>query len=117
MKCMISMIIMILSLGSILILLNSLIGTKNAYSKEKMSPFECGFEPHSSARLFFSMRFYLIAIIFLIFDIELTLIIPVPFSINLEIPSYPIILMITFMTILILGLIHEWMGGALEWTK
>jgi NADH-ubiquinone oxidoreductase chain 3 len=107
MKDIISLIILILRIGRILILLNSLIRIKNLFSKEKLSPFECGFEPHSSARLFFSIRFYLIAIIFLIFDIELTLIIPVPLSTNLTIPTFPIILIMLFITILITGLIHE----------
>jgi NADH-ubiquinone oxidoreductase chain 3 len=72
----------------ILIILNSLIRKKEISTREKTSPFECGFDPKRSARLPFSTRFYLIAVIFLIFDIEITLILPIPF---IKIRSNPII--------------------------
>lgn len=73
-------------LPSILIFINSIINKKDVITREKSSPFECGFDPKTSARLPFSIRFYLIAVIFLIFDIEITLIMPIPFIITINNP-------------------------------
>jgi NADH-ubiquinone oxidoreductase chain 3 len=65
-------------------MLNSLIAKKNYIEREKPSPFECGFDPKISSRIPFSLQFYLIAIIFLIFDVEITLIIPIPILIKIS---------------------------------
>ena len=107
--------ILAIGLSSLLILINSLIAKKNILDREKPSPFECGFDPKRHSRLPFSLRFYLIAVIFLIFDVEITLIIPIPlitlsreFTILLIIASF-------FIIILIIGLYHEWKQGALNW--
>nr|UBQ34404.1 NADH dehydrogenase subunit 3 [Homidia koreana] len=102
-------------LPSILIILNSGIAKKAFNEREKPSPFECGFDPKSSARIPFSLRFYLIALIFLIFDVEITLILPIP--ILLESNNFYSILPLTlfFIFILILGTFHEWNESALEW--
>nr|QFX74484.1 NADH dehydrogenase subunit 3 [Cryptopygus antarcticus travei] len=104
-----------LGLPVALIFLNSSIAKKTMVEREKPSAFECGFDPKSSARIPFSLRFYLIAVIFLIFDVEITLIIPLPI-----IPMISNLLNLTFMAmfffiILIAGLYHEWNQGALEW--
>lgn len=102
-------------LSTVLIFINSIIRKKIYSDREKPSPFECGFDPKRSARLPFSLRFYLIAVIFLIFDVEITLIIPIPILIN-QINIIPIIfLTVFFLIILVVGLIHEWNQGALEW--
>lgn len=104
-----------LALSLILIVLNSTIAKKNIQEREKPSAFECGFEPKRSARLPFSLRFYLIAVIFLIFDVEITLLIPLPIilsSSNLLILST---ITLAFIIILIAGLYHEWNQGALNW--
>nr|YP_010360281.1 NADH dehydrogenase subunit 3 [Nassarius gregarius]UNQ32892.1 NADH dehydrogenase subunit 3 [Nassarius gregarius] len=82
--------------------------------REKNSPFECGFDPIKSARLPFSMRFFLLAIIFLIFDVEIVLLFPVLASMT---GSFSLPLMIgtfIFLMILILGLFHEWNEGLLD---
>nr|WNV22562.1 NADH dehydrogenase subunit 3 [Psylliodes kiesenwetteri] len=101
----------------ILILMLNLISKKTFYDREKSSPFECGFDPKSTARLPFSLHFFLIAIIFLIFDVELTLILPLILTLKISnIMNYSYILF-SFILILILGLYHEWNQGALTWTN
>lgn len=104
-----------LVLSIILIFLNSTIAKKSYFDREKPSPFECGFDPKRSARVPFSLRFYLVALIFLIFDVEITLILPIPLffsQLNILLIS---LISCFFLVILILGLFHEWNEGALEW--
>nr|NP_976158.1 NADH dehydrogenase subunit 3 [Gomphiocephalus hodgsoni]AAO43664.1 NADH dehydrogenase subunit 3 [Gomphiocephalus hodgsoni] len=110
-------IILIIVLPLILISINSTLFKKDLISREKMSPFECGFDPKNTARLPFSMRFYLIAVIFLIFDIEIALILPIPFIFNFMSPNTWIMLTFMFLMILLGGLFHEWNQGALNWSK
>jgi len=101
-------------LSLILILLNSLLAKKNLQEREKPSVFECGFDPKSSSRIPFSLRFFLIAVVFLIFDVEITLIIPLPVILK-NTSTLPILALTSFfLLILILGLYHEWNQGALE---
>nr|QUB07052.1 NADH dehydrogenase subunit 3 [Aspidomorpha difformis] len=110
------MFMMMMILMILLITLNFL--SKKTFSdKEKNSPFECGFDPKSSSRLPFSMQFFLIAIIFLIFDVEIILLMPV---ISIIKNSEIIILQFStnmFIIILLLGFYHEWNQGALMWLK
>jgi len=106
-----------LILSVILIILNSTIRKKIYFEREKPSAFECGFEPNSSARLPFSLRFYLVAIIFLIFDVEITLIMPIPIIINNRNTEILILITSFFIAILLGGLYHEWKEGALDWIK
>nr|APD14836.1 NADH dehydrogenase subunit 3 [Acrida cinerea] len=85
--------------------------------REKNSPFECGFDPKSSARMPFSLRFFLIAVIFLIFDVEIAMILPTIIIMKTSsIISWTMSIML-FITILLLGLYHEWNQGALQWAK
>nr|AXS65034.1 NADH dehydrogenase subunit 3 [Curculionoidea sp. 14 KM-2017] len=114
------MIIMALSIiplfiSLILIMILNLISKKTFQDREKMSPFECGFDPCSSARLPFSLQFFLIAVIFLIFDIELTLLLPFIILLKLSNIIYLTSIFIFFISILILGVVHEWKQGALNW--
>nr|WNV22556.1 NADH dehydrogenase subunit 3 [Psylliodes affinis] len=101
----------------ILIFMLNLISKKTFYDREKSSPFECGFDPKTPARLPFSLHFFLIGIIFLIFDVEITLLLPLILTLKISnIINYSYILMI-FISILILGLYHEWNQGTLNWTN
>nr|YP_010133067.1 NADH dehydrogenase subunit 3 [Ophichthys cuchia]QWE36559.1 NADH dehydrogenase subunit 3 [Ophichthys cuchia]UZC55295.1 NADH dehydrogenase subunit 3 [Ophichthys cuchia] len=84
---------------------------------EKLSPYECGFDPLGTARLPFSLRFFLIAILFLLFDLEIALLLPLPWGIQLMSPLKTLILASTILTLLTIGLIYEWIQGGLEWAE
>nr|QWC54918.1 NADH dehydrogenase subunit 3 [Megalothorax incertus] len=96
-------------------IMNLLLATNFLPMREKPSPFECGFDPPNTARLPFSLQFFLIAVVFLVFDVEISLMLPMPIMSNLS-PNL-INLPLTFLFILILlgGLWYEWTGGALDW--
>nr|AVP82387.1 NADH dehydrogenase subunit 3 [Sylvirana lacrima] len=84
---------------------------------EKLSPYECGFDPLGSARLPYSMRFFLVAILFLLFDLEIALLLPTPWAIQLTNPALTIIWASFIVILLTLGFIYEWSQGGLEWAK
>nr|AXS65806.1 NADH dehydrogenase subunit 3 [Curculionoidea sp. 25 KM-2017] len=100
----------------ILIIMINLLSKKTFSDREKSSPFECGFDPKNSARLPFSLHFFLIAVIFLIFDVELTLILPMILTLKISNLTNYLIVTSFFLMILIIGLYHEWNQGALNWT-
>nr|AYW52265.1 NADH dehydrogenase subunit 3 [Cassidinae sp. ACP-2018] len=107
-------ILALIILMTMLLIIN-LVSKKTFSDKEKNSPFECGFEPKSITRLPFSIQFFLIAIIFLIFDVEIALILPfIKISINSNLMSVSYTLLL-IMIILIAGVYHEWNQGALKW--
>nr|AFY16903.1 NADH dehydrogenase subunit 3 [Dicranocephalus femoralis] len=83
--------------------------------REKMSPFECGFDPKSKARTPFSIQFFLIAILFLIFDIEIAIMLPMIVTLKTSNITSWMITITMFITILIIGLYFEWKNGMLEW--
>nr|WNH38627.1 NADH dehydrogenase subunit 3 [Melamphaes lugubris] len=84
---------------------------------EKLSPYECGFDPLGSARLPFSLRFFLVAILFLLFDLEIALLLPLPWGDQLLSPLYTFTWATAVLLLLTLGLIYEWMQGGLEWAE
>nr|YP_002317318.1 NADH dehydrogenase subunit 3 [Culaea inconstans]BAG83060.1 NADH dehydrogenase subunit 3 [Culaea inconstans] len=84
---------------------------------EKLSPYECGFDPLGSARLPFSLRFFLVAILFLLFDLEIALLLPLPWGDQLTSPLLTFLWATAILTLLTLGLIYEWMQGGLEWAE
>nr|YP_005255130.1 NADH dehydrogenase subunit 3 [Fergusonina taylori]ADY85997.1 NADH dehydrogenase subunit 3 [Fergusonina taylori] len=108
---------LIMMIVMILMLLASLLSKKSFTDREKNSPFECGFDPMSSSRLPFSLHFFLISIIFLIFDVEIALILPMIMIINLSNVWVWTTTSIIFIIILLLGLYHEWNQGMLSWSK
>lgn len=85
--------------------------------REKRSPFECGFDPKNSSRIPFSTRFFLLAVIFLVFDIEIALIIPIPIIMVNNILYEVILGGLIFLLILVGGLLHEWREGSLDWKE
>nr|YP_006883740.1 NADH dehydrogenase subunit 3 [Nesopsar nigerrimus]AFS65680.1 NADH dehydrogenase subunit 3 [Nesopsar nigerrimus] len=84
---------------------------------EKLSPYECGFDPLGSARLPFSIRFFLVAILFLLFDLEIALLLPLPWAIQLQSPTTTLTWASTLIFLLTLGLVYEWIQGGLEWAE
>nr|WRK67305.1 NADH dehydrogenase subunit 3 [Nemopterinae gen. 1 sp. 1 YZ-2023a] len=112
---MMSMIIMLIS--TITMLLASFLSKKSFHDREKNSPFECGFDPKCSARVPFSLHFFLIAIIFLIFDVEIALLLPIMVIIKFSNLMIWFFSSIIFLIILLIGLYHEWNQGALEWAN
>nr|YP_010185792.1 NADH dehydrogenase subunit 3 [Ficedula hyperythra]AIG12910.1 NADH dehydrogenase subunit 3 [Ficedula hyperythra]AIG12913.1 NADH dehydrogenase subunit 3 [Ficedula hyperythra]AIG12914.1 NADH dehydrogenase subunit 3 [Ficedula hyperythra]AIG12915.1 NADH dehydrogenase subunit 3 [Ficedula hyperythra]AIG12919.1 NADH dehydrogenase subunit 3 [Ficedula hyperythra] len=84
---------------------------------EKLSPYECGFDPLGSARLPFSIRFFLVAILFLLFDLEIALLLPLPWATQLQSPMTTLIWTSTLISLLTLGLVYEWIQGGLEWAE
>nr|QWE37235.1 NADH dehydrogenase subunit 3 [Etheostoma olmstedi]UZC54301.1 NADH dehydrogenase subunit 3 [Etheostoma olmstedi] len=84
---------------------------------EKLSPYECGFDPLGSARLPFSLRFFLVAILFLLFDLEIALLLPLPWGDQLATPLLTFLWASTMLALLTLGLIYEWLQGGLEWAE
>nr|YP_010990558.1 NADH dehydrogenase subunit 3 [Aplos simplex]WOW98872.1 NADH dehydrogenase subunit 3 [Aplos simplex] len=115
MKIMMTSLIMVNILNMVFFLTTTLSKKTNS-SREKTSPFECGFSPISPARKPLSIHFFLVATIFLIFDIEISIILPMSTTKMMEMEQWMISSSITMM-ILNLGLIHEWKNGMLEWTK
>ena len=81
---------------------------------EKLSPYECGFEAFEDARMKFDVRYYLVAILFILFDLEIAFLFPWAIVLN-EIGLYGFVSMMIFLLILVVGFIYEWMKGALEW--
>jgi NADH-quinone oxidoreductase subunit A len=100
-------------LGLIVPTLGYLLGPKRP-SPEKNSPYECGFDPIGDARLPFDVRFYLVAILFIIFDLETAFLVPWAVAFR-KIGWFGMISMGIFLGLLVVGFIYEWKKGALEW--
>src|SRR6266853_2251645 len=83
-------------------------------NSEKLSPYECGFEPFEDARMRLDVRYYLVAILFILFDLEIAFLFPWAVTLN-EIGSLGFWSMMIFLAILVVGFVYEWMKGALEW--
>nr|YP_010448657.1 NADH dehydrogenase subunit 3 [Sinelater perroti]UTS56945.1 NADH dehydrogenase subunit 3 [Sinelater perroti] len=115
---MINLLLLIAMTISVIMIIMALILSKKSFSdREKSSPFECGFDPKSSARMPFSLQFFLIAMIFLIFDVEITLLLPLTMILKMTNPLMFSIITLLFIIILLLGLYHEWKQGALNWAN
>jgi len=102
---------LMLSIG--FIVLNLLASPKNP-DPEKLSAYECGFEPFNDSRMEFDIRFYLVAILFIIFDLEIAFLFPWAITLG-NIGIFGFVSMMIFLLILTVGFIYEWKKGALDW--
>ena len=102
-----------LALGLLMLSLGFLFG-RGSKTKAKLSPYECGFDPFEDARIPFDVRYYLVAILFIIFDLEIAFLFPWAVSLN-KIGIAGVMAMGIFLLVLVIGFIYEWKKGALEW--
>ena len=102
-----------IGLSIVLLGLGLLMGSRKP-DAEKDSPFECGFDAFEDARIKFDVRYYLVAILFIIFDLEIAFLFPWAIVLD-KIGTFGLISMGIFLLILIIGFIYEWKQGALEW--
>ncbi|MBT8445119.1 MAG: NADH-quinone oxidoreductase subunit A [Gammaproteobacteria bacterium] len=102
-----------LALGVVLLTLGLLLG-RGRKDSEKLSFYECGFEPFEDSRIKFDVRYYLVAILFIIFDLEIAFLFPWAVSLD-TVGAFGIIAMGIFLAVLVVGFIYEWKKGALEW--
>ncbi len=100
-------------LGGIMIGLGLVLAPRRP-DDQKLSPYECGFEPFEDTRMKFDVRYYLVAILFIIFDLEIAFLFPWAVVLQ-EIGLFGFLAMVLFLGILVIGFIYEWKKGALEW--
>ncbi|HFC54363.1 MAG TPA: NADH-quinone oxidoreductase subunit A [Gammaproteobacteria bacterium] len=100
-------------LGGIMIGLGLVLAPRRP-DEEKLSAYECGFEPFEDSRMKFDVRYYLVAILFIIFDLEIAFLFPWGVVLG-EIGMFGFVAMVLFLGILVIGFAYEWMKGALEW--
>jgi len=100
-------------IGMLLLGLGFLIGSGQK-DDEKLSPYECGFEAFDDSRMKFDVRYYLVAILFIIFDLEIAFLFPWAVSLD-TVGKFGLLAMALFLAILVVGFIYEWKKGALEW--
>ena len=102
-----------LAVGVVMIALGFVLGTRRP-DAEKLSPYECGFEAFEDSRMKFDVRFYLVAILFIIFDLEIAFLFPWAVVLD-KIGMVGYLSMMLFLGVLVVGFIYEWKKGALEW--
>ena len=100
-------------LGVVLLLLGMALG-KGQKDPDKTAPYECGFEAFEDTRMRFDVRYYLVAILFIIFDLEIAFLFPWAVSLE-QVGLFGLIAMGIFLTVLVVGFVYEWRKGALEW--
>ncbi|HVM77970.1 MAG TPA: NADH-quinone oxidoreductase subunit A [Stellaceae bacterium] len=99
---------------SLVMVVASYVVARQKPDSEKLSPYECGFEPFDDARSKFDVRFYLVAILFIIFDLEVAFLFPWAVSLG-SLGMFGFWSMVVFLAVLTVGFIYEWRKGALEW--
>nr|YP_009400225.1 NADH dehydrogenase subunit 3 [Hippotragus leucophaeus]ARU77325.1 NADH dehydrogenase subunit 3 [Hippotragus leucophaeus]QQY85539.1 NADH dehydrogenase subunit 3 [Hippotragus leucophaeus]QQY85552.1 NADH dehydrogenase subunit 3 [Hippotragus leucophaeus]UZF97211.1 NADH dehydrogenase subunit 3 [Hippotragus leucophaeus]WPR17829.1 NADH dehydrogenase subunit 3 [Hippotragus leucophaeus] len=105
-----------LTLTTLLVTIAFWLPQLNVYS-EKTSPYECGFDPMGSARLPFSMKFFLVAITFLLFDLEIALLLPLPWASQTTNLNTMLTMALFLISLLAVSLAYEWTQKGLEWTE
>nr|QLY89908.1 NADH dehydrogenase subunit 3 [Ironoquia dubia] len=111
------MLLLFIIISNLMIFISLILNKKSNNEMEKTSPFECGFDPHSNPRIPFSLHFFLITIIFLIFDVEIAILIPIIMIFSATKLTNWFIISNFFVIILILGLYYEWNQNMLNWTN
>jgi NADH-quinone oxidoreductase subunit A len=106
-------LVIAIGLGVVLLAIGLILGGGKK-DKEKLSPYECGFEPFEDSRIKFDVRYYLVAILFIIFDLEIAFLFPWAVSLD-TVGTFGILAMGIFLGVLVVGFIYEWKKGALEW--
>uniref|UniRef100_A0AAU7YU30 NADH-ubiquinone oxidoreductase chain 3 n=1 Tax=Stephanitis macaona TaxID=3156568 RepID=A0AAU7YU30_9HEMI len=106
---------MTLMISMIMIIMNMMINKKMMMERNKMTPFECGFDPKSSSRMPFSTQFFLIGILFLIFDVEMVMILPMIITLKTSNLMMWFISSTLLTLVLIIGLYYEWKNGVIQW--
>ncbi len=106
-------ILVAIAVGVAPMVLGKLLGPSRP-DPEKLSPYECGFEAFEDARMKFDVRYYLVAILFILFDLEIAFLFPWAVALN-DIGMAGFVAMMVFLGILVVGFVYEWMKGALEW--
>ena len=101
------------AVGLVLLIIGFTVG-RGSKDKEKLSTYECGFEPFEGTRMQFDVRYYLVAILFIIFDLEIAFLFPWAISLD-GIGLFGVTAMGIFLAVLVVGFIYEWKKGALEW--
>jgi NADH-quinone oxidoreductase subunit A len=99
---------------AVIMVVASFIAARQRPDSEKLSPYECGFDPFDDARGRFDVRFYLVAILFIIFDLEVAFLFPWAVALG-DIGLFGFWSMIVFLAVLTIGFVYEWKKGALEW--
>jgi NADH-quinone oxidoreductase subunit A len=101
------------ALGVLLLVLGFVLGTRRP-DAEKLSPYECGFEAFEDSRMKFDVRYYLVAILFIVFDLEIAFLFPWAVALD-SIGIVGLAAMGVFLLVLVVGFVYEWKRGALEW--
>nr|YP_009735134.1 NADH dehydrogenase subunit 3 [Acropyga kinomurai]QBG38632.1 NADH dehydrogenase subunit 3 [Acropyga kinomurai] len=114
MSSMIYMTLLFFLLSLMILMINMFLTSKIKKMREKMSPFECGFDPLTQSRLPFSIQFFMISLIFLIFDVEIALLLPLIFMMFI-LNKIMIFTSMLFLLILIFGLMIEYIEQSIEW--
>nr|YP_009236840.1 NADH dehydrogenase subunit 3 [Telchinia parrhasia]AMJ17309.1 NADH dehydrogenase subunit 3 [Telchinia parrhasia] len=117
MSVMTILVMIFIFISNIFMLISMVISKKSFLDREKCSPFECGFDPKSIARIPFSLHFFLITMIFLIFDVEIALIFPIIATFKMVNFTMWFKISFFFISILLMGLYHEWNQNMLNWSK
>lgn len=107
------MLIVVTAFGVLVITLSWLVGRRQSHT-EKLMPYECGLNPIGDARKRFSIKFYIIAMLFIVFDIEAIFLYPWAIIFN-DLKIFGLIEMLVFIGILLIGFFYVWKKGALEW--
>ncbi len=102
-----------LAVGSVVVAIGFMLGTRKPYD-QKIAPYECGFEAFEDARLKFDVRYYLVAILFIIFDLEIAFMFPWAVVLD-KVGGFGFAAMAMFLGMLAIGFVFEWRKGALEW--